>query len=185
MIFSAPFHDQSSDDYLFMTKRFVPTYQNNKVRLRLLEAADLPLTLSWRNQDNIRRWFFSSDVITLEGHKQWFQKYAERDDDFIFIFEEIDRNYDPVGQLSLYHIDWDQCSAEFGRLMIGKKEAAGKGLAVSATSLVLDIARREFGLREIYLEVFADNAAAVAVYKHCGFEIVSDENNVLKMCVRI
>ena len=59
-----------------------------RIRLRLLEEQDLPQTLAWRNQDHIRRWFFSSERLTPEQHAGWFARYRQRDDDFVFIIEE-------------------------------------------------------------------------------------------------
>ena len=54
-----------------MPKRIIAPLVNGRVRLRLLEEADLPMTLAWRNQDHIRKWFFHSDVITPEQHRRW------------------------------------------------------------------------------------------------------------------
>ena len=71
-----------------MQKRHIPPLQAGRVRLRLLEEQDLPRTLAWRNQDHIRRWFFSSERLTPEQHAAWFARYRQRDDDFVFIIEE-------------------------------------------------------------------------------------------------
>ncbi len=74
-----------------MAKRLIPPIVGERVRLRLLEEADLPRTLAWRNQDHIRRWFVHSDVISPEQHRRWFGAYRERDDDFVFVVEAPDR----------------------------------------------------------------------------------------------
>ena len=152
-----------------MGKRRIPPLVGERVSLRLLGEADLPSTLAWRNQDHIRRWFVHSDVITPEQHRRWFENYRERDDDFVFLIEETRDLRQPVGQVSLYRIDWAQHRAEYGRLMIGVPEAAGRGLAGEATRLLIDHAASALGIREIELEVFSDNAAAIAIYTACGF----------------
>jgi len=140
------------------------------VRLRLIEDGDLPMTLAWRNQDHIRRWFFSSDIITPEQHRSWFDQYRDRDDDFVFIIEETETLRRPVGQASLYHIDWTAGRAEFGRLMIGDDEARGQGLARLATARLVDEALTGWNLREVRLQCVPTNARALAVYAACGFE---------------
>jgi hypothetical protein len=57
-----------------MPKRSLPACE--KVSLpALLRSDDLPLTLRWRNQDQIRRWFFFSDLIAPEEHANWFEQY--------------------------------------------------------------------------------------------------------------
>ena len=164
-----------------MPKRGVEPLTAGLVRLRLLDETDLPLTLAWRNQDSVRRWFFYSERITPEQHRAWHAQYAERDDDFVFIIEETERLQKPIGQVALYHVDWAAGQAEFGRLLIGEPEARGQGLAQAATSLLVDTALARWGLREIYLEVFTDNVAAMAVYRACGFRVAEAQDRVTKM----
>jgi RimJ/RimL family protein N-acetyltransferase len=166
-----------------MVKRYLPAVENERVRLRLLRSDDLPLTLRWRNQDHIRRWFFYSDLIAPEQHSSWFEQYRERDDDFVFIIEDIQAGDQPVGQVALYHIDWMQGRAEFGRLMIGEAGAGGKGLAFTATQLALMIAFQDLALQEVYLEVFSDNQRAIALYTGAGFRVKEQRGDVIEMVI--
>lgn len=167
-----------------MAKRWIAPLAGGRIRLRLLEAADLPMTLGWRNQDHIRRWFFSPEAITPEQHLAWFERYQERDDDLVFIIEETGTLSRPVGQASIYDIDWDAGRAEFGRLMIGDAEARGLGLARLATSRLVAEAHGPWDLREVYLECYAGNERAIAVYKACGFEELGHDGPVLRMASR-
>jgi len=164
-----------------VAKRAIPPLVGHRVRLRLLEEPDLPHTLAWRNRDHIRRWFVYSKVIEPEQHRQWFEAYRDRDDDFAFIIEETQDLRKPIGQVSLYRIDWDQRRAEYGRLMIGEADAAGRGLAYEATEILLRFATTTLGLREIELEVFADNAAAIRIYTACGFRVRERSGALLHM----
>ena len=152
-----------------MAKPKVPALAGDCARLRLLEEADLPRTLAWRNQPHIRRWFVNDQVITPEQHRRWFESYRERDDDFVFIIEEAAPLVRPVGQVALYRIDWEQRRAEYGRLLIGEADATGRGLAREATALLIAHATATWGIREIELEVFADNTRAIALYAALGF----------------
>jgi RimJ/RimL family protein N-acetyltransferase len=164
-----------------MTKRAFGVLKGGRVRLRPVEPADLDLTMAWRNQEHIRRWFLNPEPITPEQHRAWYEKYRERDDDFVFIIEEAEGDCRPVGQVSLYRIDWAGGRAEFGRLMIGERDAAGKGLAKAATELLVSHALELLGLGEVYLEVRADNAPALAIYRACGFEVVDQHAEVTAM----
>ena len=161
-----------------MPKRPIAPLVNGRARLRLLEESDLPQTLAWRNQDHIRKWFFHSDVITPEQHRAWWERYQEKDDDFVFVIEETEVLKRPVGQVSLYRIDWAAGRAEFGRLMIGDAEAAGLGLARMATRCVIDYAFSGLALRELYLEVTSGNLRAISVYLACGFERIESRAGV-------
>jgi len=167
-----------------MTKPFISPVENEVVALRLLEESDLPLTLSWRNQENIRRWFLTTDVISIEKHLAWFNRYETLDNDFVFVILAKELNLKPVGQISLYAIDWQSRVGEYGRLMIGEPEARGKGLARSASLLLLQIGFDVLGLKEIVLEVKQDNLPAISVYRSIGFEETMTENGIIKMRIR-
>ena len=85
------------------------------------------------------------------------------------------------GQISLYRVDWSCRRAEFGRLLIGEADATGRGLASEAMTLLIGHAVSTWGLREIELEVFADNAAAIALYAAQGFEVCEQRGPMLRM----
>ena len=166
-----------------MKKREILPIQCGPVRIRLLVQNDLPLTLAWRNQDAIRRWFFHSQPISPEQHQAWFEKYRERDDDFVFLIEEVEAGCHPVGQIALYHIDWEAGRAEYGRVMIGEPDASGKGLAFFATQAIFEIGFETFGLQEIYLEVYANNERAIHLYRKAGFTVTRRDRDVLIMTI--
>lgn len=162
-------------------KRPLRSTSDEKICLCLLEEEDLPTTLSWRNQDEIRKWFFHSEILTYEQHLEWFHSYQGSDDDYVFIIKELGSRNKPVGQLALYNIDWEKRVAEFGRLMIGELSEQGKGLAYAATNLALKIAFEQLDLSEIYLEVFSDNRRALSLYQKIGFKIQSSHDSIVKM----
>ena len=167
-----------------MGKSSIPPILGKRIRLRMLEESDLPMTLRWRNQEHIRKWFFTPDLINAEQHRAWFESYREQDDDYVFIIEETLSLHRPVGQVALYHIDWLAKRAEFGRLMIGEPDAAGTGLAREATRLLVNHALNSWELDEVYLEMFEDNVRALAIYTGCGFEITGRRVNVVTMSKR-
>lgn len=151
------------------------------VRLRLLEEADLPLTLAWRNRDDVRQWFFSSAVIDLDQHRAWYHRYRDNANDLVFIVEETERLHRAVGQVSLYRIDEVERSAEFGRLMIGDPAARGCGLGLAATQLALEIAAGPLGLRRVRLETTTSNRRALEIYRACGFVETGRDREVVTM----
>lgn len=176
-----------------MSKRLLPPLIGPRVRLRLLTAADLSLTRAWRNQDHIRKWFLTSRIISTKQHTAWFAAYADTDTDFVFIIDARDerneRNaaaelYTPVGQMSLYNIEWDQKQAEYGRLMMGEADAAGRGLAKEATQLLLAYGFEELGLEEIRLETFSHNTTAIGLYQACGFQQTAEQHGIINMKIQ-
>jgi diamine N-acetyltransferase len=152
-----------------MPKRDIAPIVNGRIRLRLLQEADLDMTRAWRNQDHIRRWFFTSDPISEAQHRGWFAAYQRRDDDFVFVVEETESLARPVGQAALYRVDWESRRAEFGRLMIGEPAATGLGLGRLATAALTGFALETWGLHEVYLDVLETNTRAIAIYRQCGY----------------
>lgn len=134
------------------------------VTLRSLTEADLPLTLAWRNRDDVRPYFIHSEPITPEQHRAWYEAYTRRDNDFVWI---VVADSVACGQVSLY--DMTGHRAEFGRMMIGLPALRGVGVGRAACRAALGEAR-QLGLDYIYLRVLADNARAIQVYRDCGFE---------------
>jgi RimJ/RimL family protein N-acetyltransferase len=146
-----------------------------------LEESDLPMTLKWRNQDQIRRWFIHSEIISMEQHQEWFNKYIQLENDYVFIIEDNLHLQKPIGQISLYNITWIEKRAELGRLMIGDVEARCKGFAKQSAQLLVCLAFIQLHLKELYLEVFKNNSTAVAIYKKCGFQLNGIHDNLLIM----
>lgn len=161
-----------------MSKRSLGPLEGGAVRLRLLAESDLPLTLAWRNQARVRRWFLDSSVITVPQHAEWFRRYRARDDDFTFIIEDTSAGDRPVGQVALYNIDWTSGTAEYGRLLIGESEARGRGLATDATRLLLRHAREALGLGQIHLVVLKTNVPACRIYEALGFMVYRDDERL-------
>ena len=168
-----------------MPKRPIASLVNGRVRLRLLEEADLPMTLAWRNQDHTRKWFVHSEVISAEQHRAWYAQYKDKDDDFVFIIEETESLKRPVGQVALYRVDWCTGRAEFGRLIIAGEDARGLGLARLATTRLLAEAHDTLGLTDVYLSVLENNTAALRVYKACGFRITGRNDQAVLMSTGI
>lgn len=166
-----------------MAKRRLSPIEGDRIILRLLERDDLPLTLSWRNRDEIRKWFLNTTIIPADGHYAWFERYQELDNDFIFLILAKGLNNAPVGQISLYGIDWDARTAEFGRLMIGEPHAKGRGFAREATHLLLDYSFGVMQLKEITLEVKENNEVAIAMYRLTGFIETGRGNGLVTMSI--
>jgi RimJ/RimL family protein N-acetyltransferase len=164
-----------------MTKRDIGRIEDARIILRLIQKSDLPLTLSWRNSDDIRQWFLTTDVIRAERHREWYQRYEGLDNDFVFIILSKEMGLQPVGQISLYAIDWIRSIGEYGRLMIGDKQARGKGYAKSASLLLFKISFEIFGLKQILLEVKQDNHAAISLYHSLGFFETDINNGLVRM----
>lgn len=149
------------------------------VSLRPLRREDLPMTLAWRNRDDVRIRFKSSATIAPDQHARWFEAYIDKPGDHVFIVEHDGR---AVGQVAVYAIDAGKGEAEIGRFVAAPGES-GKGHIRAAISGLVALAGREWGLRRVYLEVFADNERAVRLYRSLGFTVDRTEDGMLHMSV--
>lgn len=156
-------------------KNVVSTYISGDITLRLLEERDLPLTLSWRNNANVRKWFKSSAEIDFESHKAWFESYKKKSDDYVFISEV---SGSVVGQLAVYQIESNK--AEVGRF-ISSPDMSGKGLMKLSLQVFLEFIATTFELKEIFLEVYEDNERAIALYQKLGFKAVTVIDGLIQM----
>jgi len=166
-----------------MPKPSIAPIESDQIRLRLLEESDLPMTMVWRNQEHIRKWFINSAAITQEQHRIWYARYCECDNDFLFIIEDIAILHKPIGQIALYNLDWEERKAEYGRLLIGDKTALHRGFARQATRLLLNYAFAQLKMKKIELVVLSENVEAISLYEKCGFIEVEEINGLKKMVI--
>ncbi len=158
-------------------KRPIAPFGNGAVRIRPIEERDLERTLAWRNRDEARVWFKTSSLITMEQHRSWFQRYQELDDDFLFI---VENDGVPVGQVSIYRIDWKTSHAEVGRFLVAP-EASGQGYIGQACAELLRFCLDTLKLRNVFLEVYESNHRAVNMYRRNGFVEESRHDGLIRM----
>jgi diamine N-acetyltransferase len=158
-------------------KQSIQPFGNADVRLRLITEADLDMTMSWRNRDDVRRWFKNSELIAPEQHRAWYSRYAIRDDDFLFVVEAQGR---PVGQASVYGIRWAESSAEIGRFVVAP-EARGRGYIGRACTELLRFCGETLKLKHLFLEVKENNDRAIRIYARNGFHEQAKAEGMIRM----
>jgi RimJ/RimL family protein N-acetyltransferase len=140
--------------------------RGTRVHLRPLATGDTDLILRWRSQPAVASQLFSA-APSREEHEK-FLRSLEADGDreeFVIVLNEND---EAVGTVGLSHINRGHGEAEYG-ILIGEDVARGKGIAREASELILEHAFRRLHLRRVILNVFSDNAAAIALYRRLGF----------------
>jgi len=152
-------------------KRLLDPFEFEGLRFRLLEEADLPMTLRWRNQPRVRTMLFHQEPLSMETHGAWFAGYRRRDDDFIFIAEAPAPLGRPIGQASLYNVEWATGRSEFGRLMVGEEEALGRGYGRKIVEGIARHALDVLGLTELYSWIKADNEPSIRALLSSGYTL--------------
>jgi RimJ/RimL family protein N-acetyltransferase/GT2 family glycosyltransferase len=140
--------------------------------IRPLELGDAEISYKWRNDPEV--WKFTGsrpDIhITEEIEKKWIENKLKEIDSKRFA---IVHNNIYVGNIQLTNISPNE-SAEY-HIFIGDKSFWNKGIAKTATNLLIEYAKNELKLKKIYLLVNPLNLSAIKVYEKSGFKKVTEE----------
>lgn len=135
------------------------------VRLRAAELDDCQAMADLMNLPGVRRGTLSNGYRTAEGLRAWLED--SKVDRMRIVAEHEGR---VIGQAEL--LTHDGRRSHCASLGIGVHDAfQGRGVGALLLGALVDAADTAFGLRRIELQVFADNAPALALYRRFGFEV--------------
>lgn len=141
------------------------------VTLRSLEKHDLPQLNAWRNDPALMATLGANFMfIPQQVDDAWYDSYlASRDKALRLSILTPDQRY--IGNVNLTSIHPINRSAELS-IMIGDPSERGKGYGTQSVKAAVRHGFDDLALNRIYLQVLADNEAAIRTYQRCGF---SDE----------
>ncbi|MBS3078508.1 GNAT family N-acetyltransferase [Candidatus Pacearchaeota archaeon] len=108
----------------------------------------------------------------MEMHDEWKNDFKNMT--FCILNKETK---EPIGDINLFDSEDFQNLPEIS-IMLG--EHSGKGFGTEASQLLINFAFKKIKIKEINLNVYKDNLAAVGLYKKLGFKIIGeskDEDN--------
>ena len=140
-----------------------------RLYLRAVEAADLPLCQVWINDPDVRRNLILARPMDLEAQRAWHENRDRRpqphDLTFGIVLLDGDRH---IGNTGLHGIDWINRKATTGTL-IGEKDCWGHGYATEAKALLCRYAFDTLDLAKLESEVFAHNVASARHLEKNGY----------------
>lgn len=142
-----------------------------RVQLQSLTWEDAEKMRQLRNRNSSK--FFDTKEISEEMQKKWYANYLKAENDYMFSVYLKDSN-EWIGAVSIYNVDLENETGEFGRLLIGSEKI--RGLGVDATVAACKFAFEQLGIKMVHLEVYADNIPAVKTYKKAGFKLCKAKN---------
>lgn len=148
-----------------MKHHYTKVYKN--IEIRPLKESDLEYLRNWRNNPANTRYLSQIPFITEKMQSAWYEKNLLGEDEITFAIDEINILHRMVGSMSLYN--FNNGRAEFGKILIGDKEAHGKRVGCHSIKALLNVAFNELNLQCIYLHVFENNIVAKKVYEQVGF----------------
>jgi RimJ/RimL family protein N-acetyltransferase len=150
------------------------------IYLREITETDLPEINKYRNDMELATWLTAPfRFINMETDHKWFQSYLSSRNENVRCAICLKSNHQIIGMVNLLNIRWEYRSAEYS-ILIGEKEAWGKGYGTTATREILKHAFCNMGLNRIQLIVMEHNERAINMYRKAGFK----EEGLLRQTIR-
>ena len=143
------------------------TIEGDKIALGPIRRDLLPLYQAWINDLSVTR-FLVMRPMSLDEEIGWYEGVVKNERMVYFTIYELP-SYRPIGGVDLHGIDLRNRTAELG-IMIGEKEARGRGLGTEAVRLVCDYGFNAMELNSIWLLTFGWNIAGQKAYVKAGFK---------------
>lgn len=151
-----------------------------QVTIRPLQEQDAFTSVKWRNDPEVFKYTGNTydHEITIESELNWIRNVINNPNDYRCAII-ADGVY--VGNIYLTGIDGKEADYH---IFIGDKNYWGKGVAKSASNLILEYAFKELKLNEVRLKVKKENKAAHNLYLRLGFKEMWDDGIWLGMCIK-
>ena len=147
--------------------RYFKKLLGDRIYLSPRNSQDIEQFTEWLNDfettDYLGR---SSQLITLEGERQFLEKDSTPEATFVIVTINDDKM---IGTVSLEKIDWISRNATLG-IFIGDKEYRNKGYGTEAIKLILEYGFKYLNLHSIRLDLLSINERAHKCYLKCGFK---------------
>jgi len=138
-----------------------------RVRLRPIRRDDVDAIMEWINDETVTRNFAGmSRRITREQELAFLDGVIASDTDRLYAIEDLDGRY--LGNAGVHKIYWPARNGRLG-LVIGRREAHGRGLGQEALRLLLLAAFDELELHKVWIVHFATNERMAHLCAKHGF----------------
>jgi RimJ/RimL family protein N-acetyltransferase len=144
------------------------TLRGDRVRLRPLQEADLPLRVRWYNDAEVRKTLTVTERFELEKTRRWFRSVCDDARRVDFLVESAAG--EPIGVAGLLHIEPVHATAECF-CVIGEKAFWGGGIGTEIHSVLLTWAFEGLGLEKIWAIIRTNNPAIYKIVQKLGFQI--------------
>ena len=134
------------------------------------------MVLKWRNDDNVRLWMHSINIISITDHLEFIDKLHNDDKNKYFL---VVKNKNYIGVIYFNNINYEQKECEFGLYVNPYKKLVGarKILNDICIKYVFNILK----LKKLKLEVLSTNKRAIKLYQkynfvESGIKIINDKH---------
>jgi len=149
-----------------------------EIKLRTLKDTDLDFLFSLENNKSLWAVSGTTEPFSLVQLANYIS-HAKQDiaiaEQFRFV---IDWQGKAIGCIDLYEYNFKKQNAGVGIVIL--KEYRRKGFAKQSLTLLIKYAWEKLHLKQLHTGIFSDNKASLALFQSVGFEMVRQNNFVLK-----
>ena len=139
-----------------------------------MSLSDKKMILEWRNDDSIRKWMFTNEIISLDNHLRFIDALTSKKDRLYFL---VQQNYQSIGIIDFTNINHETEKAEFGVYAKPGLKGVGEILMKSIIEYAFTILK----INNLVSEVFEDNTSAIKLYKKFKFVETRKRDNIIVM----
>jgi len=145
---------------------------NEQVGIRAIEKQDLALLQSWRNNENLRRYFREYREFSISQKEAWYESMiGDARFEMFMIYDNTDSDKESIGVTGFTYIDWlnKHCDLHF---YIGKDAAwIDQKYAPPALELVLKRGFHVLNMNKIWAEIYEIDHKKLDFFKAAGFQV--------------
>ena len=149
-----------------------------EIKLRTLKDTDLDFLFSLENDKSLWAVSGTTEPFSLLQLANYIS-HAKQDiaiaEQFRFV---IDWQGKAIGCIDLYEYNFKKQNAGVGIVIL--KKYRRKGFAKQSLTLLIKYAWEKLHLKQLHTGIFSDNKASLALFQSVGFEMVRQNNFVLK-----
>ena len=127
-----------------------------------LNKQEKVMVLTWRNNENVKKWMYTTEDILIDEHLSFIDKLKKQKNKLYFLVKKENEN---LGVIDFININ-NNISAEMGIYINPDLKNLGKLFM----QIIIDYAFLTLKVRTIFSEVFEDNIKALGLYKKFGFK---------------
>lgn len=139
-----------------------------RVYLRPVEREDLPLIRKWANDPEIRALTGEVTPMSQAAAEEWFER-VQADRDRVWFIVALKENDRPIGEAGLLRMFPAWRTTDLS-IILGEKDAWGKGYGSEALHLLLDYAFGALNFHRVAVGVVGFNERALRFYEKAGFK---------------
>ena len=149
--------------------------EKDGITLRAIEKEDLPVLQTWRNDENLRKYFREWRDFSLTQKEKWYDQMIFDDRFQMFVIESQDKMFSKkatmLGVAGITYVDWVNRHGDV-HFYIGKNgQWIDKTIAPVAFEIILDYGFNTMNLNKLWAEIYQIDSLKLKFFMQRGFNV--------------